>query len=94
MRREKAWLERRDISAATVAKAVKVTPSSYSRYENDLSKPNDDDMKRIAEYFGVDPGWLRFGTGEQYAAGPIPKEREDRAATAARATGTRGPRGR
>lgn len=67
-RREKAARDQQDLSSAMVAKAVKVTPSSYSRYENDLAKPDDDDLSRIASYFGVTRSWLRFGEGEKYAA--------------------------
>lgn len=70
-RREKAVLERRDITSAQVAKACRVTPSSYSRYENDLSKPDDEDLARIAEYFGVTRAWLRFGEGQKYPDAPI-----------------------
>jgi transcriptional regulator with XRE-family HTH domain len=70
-RREKAAREERDIEQNEIAKAAGVTQGSYSRYEADATKPDDETMKKLAAYFGVDPGWLRFGTGQKH---PSPAE--------------------
>lgn len=75
-RREKAVRERRDITAAEVAREIGVSTPTYSRYEANLTKPDDDTLARAAKYLGVTRSWLRFGEGEKYAAPPIVKETE------------------
>lgn len=60
-RREKAARERRDISQKDVAEAVGSTAPSVSRWENGGSPPGDAMLRKLAAYFGVTPGWLRYG---------------------------------
>lgn len=64
-RRRKAHDEDADLDGKDIAKAVGVSASTYSRYEADLTKPDDDTMAKLANYFGVTRGWLRFGEGER-----------------------------
>lgn len=104
LRREKAWREARDIDQTEIAKAIGIgakKQSYVSRWENDVI-PKDEIIVKLAAFYGVNPGWLRYGTGEQYTTGPIMKESESetdltvahQVPTAKRAGGTRRPRGR
>lgn len=68
LRREKAAQERRDITAANVADRLKISRPTYSRYEANLTRPDDDTLGKLADYFGVTRSWLRFGEGEREAA--------------------------
>jgi transcriptional regulator with XRE-family HTH domain len=68
LRREKAAAERRDIDQAEIAKAIGIgakRQNYVSRWENDVI-PKDDIIVKLAAYYGVDPGWLRMGTGQKY----------------------------
>ncbi len=62
-RREKAARERRDILQKDVAAAIKTTPTTVSRWEAGVNVPDDEMVRRLAKYFGVTPGWLRYGEG-------------------------------
>jgi len=66
-RRQKAARDRRDIGQKDVAKAVKTTPASVSRWESGLNMPDDDTVIRLAAYFGVTPSWLRYGQAPREA---------------------------
>jgi transcriptional regulator with XRE-family HTH domain len=75
-RRRKAYEEERDIEQSEIAAAAGVTQGSISRYEADATKPDDDTLARLADYFGVTRGWLRFGEGERkplVTLGMVPK---------------------
>lgn len=77
-RREKAVRDREDIDRSVVAKAIGVSPSTYSRYEADLTKPPDDVLGLLARYYGTTRAYLRFGEGERYplserATVPLPR---------------------
>lgn len=37
------------------------------RYKLGIAEPRKDKLEKIAEFFGVTPSWLQFGTGEQSA---------------------------
>lgn len=97
LRREKAWREHRDIKQTEIAKAIGIgakKQSYVSKWENG-TMPEDDVLEKLAAFYGVTPGWLRYGTGEQYDEPPIPKERGHEQASAARAaSGSGRPRGR
>lgn len=64
-RREKAARDHTDIDQADIARKVGVSVSTYSRYEADLTKPDDETLGKIASYFNVTRSWLRFGEGEK-----------------------------
>lgn len=92
LRREKAVETRKDLNAYDIAKAVGVSQPTYSRYEANITTPDDAILGRIAEYFGVTRSWLRYGEGEKSpttsnaktkVAGPAPKK----ARPASRASG-------
>lgn len=74
-RREKAARERRDISQKDVAEAVGSSAPSVSRWENGGQPPGDAILERLARYFGVTMGWLRYGqeprTYEPAAVPPV-----------------------
>ena len=72
-RRRKAYEEERDIDKTDVAEAVGTTHSSISRYENDVSKPDDAMLQKLADFYGVTRSWIRFGEGERR---PVTTERE------------------
>lgn len=72
-RREKAAREAVDIGQADIAKRVGVSVATYSRYEADITKPDDEILGKIADYFGVTRGWLRFGEGEKRPVDPRSK---------------------
>lgn len=65
-RRIKSVAEERDIGHQEIADAAGVSQPTYSRYEADATKPDDETMVKLARFFGVDPGWLRFGTGQKH----------------------------
>lgn len=96
LRREKSYREERDIDQAEIAKAIGIgarRQSYVSRWENDVI-PKDEIIVKLAAFYGVNPGWLRYGTGEQYADQPIMQESEsetdltNRPSTVSRAGGT------
>lgn len=64
-RREKSARDRRDIGQSEIAAAAGVTQGTYSRYEADETKPDDDTLGRLAVYFNVSRAWLRYGEGEK-----------------------------
>jgi transcriptional regulator with XRE-family HTH domain len=92
LRREKAARDHRDIDQAEIAKAIGIgagKQSYVSRWENDII-PRDEVLAKLAGYYGVTLGWLRYGEGEKYAdpKTPIIKERErERDITAAHQPG-------
>ncbi len=63
-RREKAARDQRDIGQKEVAEAVGASEPSVSRWEAGIGVPRDATIQRLADYFGVTPGWLRYGDGE------------------------------
>ena len=70
LRRQKAADEERDIDRRDVAKAVNVSPSSVTRWENGEVYPGEETMQALASYFGVTPAWLRYGAGDRAAPAP------------------------
>jgi transcriptional regulator with XRE-family HTH domain len=44
-----------------IAEAVDVTVTAYSRWEGGKRVPQEDDIERLAKYFGVTPAYLRYG---------------------------------
>jgi len=62
-RREKAARERRDLSQKDVAEAIGSSGPSVSRWESDVGMPSEAMIQKLAAYFGVTPGWLRYGHG-------------------------------
>lgn len=74
-RRLKAAREHRDVEKQDVAKVLGVSNSTYGRWESG-TVPDDTTMQRIADYFGVTPAWLRYGTEPREAA-PVYGVRED-----------------
>lgn len=85
LRREKAAREERDIDQTEIAKAIGIgakRQAYISRWENGYVVPKDDVLKKLADYYGVTPGWLRYGEGDKVpeptavldvVAGPKPR---------------------
>lgn len=94
-RRRKAYEEERDIDRTMIAEAVGTTHSSISRYEADVTKPDDEMLGKLAAYFGVTRSWLRFGEGERLPPSSteieLPRPERPRARGAA-SGGSRRPR--
>lgn len=61
LRREKSAHERRDILQGEIAEKVGIGSENYSRYENGKRKIPDPVLIALADYFGVSPGFLRYG---------------------------------
>lgn len=93
-RREKAARDRRDITQRDVAKKVGLTGAAISKYESGETIPNDDILKRLADFYGVRPGWLRYGEGDKYPSelppGLIAKQQRPDATTSPAAKRKRG----
>lgn len=68
-RREKAAAEHRDISQKDVAAAIQSSGPSVSRWESGVGVPSDRMLERLARFFAVTPGWLRYGQEPKHAAG-------------------------
>lgn len=69
LRRERAAKLRRDIDQTDIAKAIGIgakKQSYVSKWESGTI-PKDDVLKKLAAYYGVTVGWLRYGEGEKYA---------------------------
>jgi transcriptional regulator with XRE-family HTH domain len=60
-RREMAVRERRDITQGEVATGIGVTVAAYSRWETGQRVPREEDVAKLAEFFGVTPAYLRYG---------------------------------
>lgn len=73
LRREKSARERRDVLQAEIALAAGVSVVTYGRYENGRRKIPDDVLIPLAQFYGVTPGFLRYGEGvERPVATEIP----------------------
>lgn len=69
-RRRKAHEDDRDWSLKDIAETLGTSLANVSRWDSGSNMPGDDLMKRIAAFFGVTPGWLRYGEGEREARPP------------------------
>jgi transcriptional regulator with XRE-family HTH domain len=67
LRREKSARERRDVLQSEIALAAGVSVVTYGRYENGKRKIPDEVIIALAAFYGVKPGFLRYGEpmGEQ-----------------------------
>lgn len=63
-RREMSARERRDIEQEEIAAAVGVSAAAYSRWEKGQRIPKEDDVQKLAAFFGVTPAYLRYGVVE------------------------------
>lgn len=71
-RRLKSLRDGRDITHVDLAKAAGVTPATVSRWESGESPPKDGALIRLAHYFGVTRGWLRYGEEPREAQSVVP----------------------
>lgn len=90
--------ELRSITQRHVADALGVTQTTVGRWEADLKEPTLATIVRLAEWFGVSPGWLAFGEGEMVPAtapqpprmvGTVPMDYGEPGLTAAEETARR-----
>jgi HTH-type transcriptional regulator, cell division transcriptional repressor len=70
-RRLLAVREERDVTAAEVAKAAKVSSASLSQWESGDRMPRDAALARLASVLGVTPAFLRYGIVETPPAKPL-----------------------
>lgn len=61
LRRKKQFEEKRDIAQTELAEVIGATPETYSRYENGKRKVPDEAIFALANYYGVTPGFIRYG---------------------------------
>jgi transcriptional regulator with XRE-family HTH domain len=64
LRREKSARERRDVLQSEIALAAGVSVVTYGRYENGKRKIPDEVIIALAAFYGVKPGFLRYGEEE------------------------------
>lgn len=81
--REKAAQDRQKITAREVAKAIRVSEPTVSRWQSGDVMPRDEAINRLARYLGVDPGWLRYGDAKRplklgKSAGTVPRGQRKR----------------
>ena len=55
----------RNVKDADVSKATGITKSTFSDWKNGRSKPKDEKLLKIADYFGVTLDYLRTGMGPE-----------------------------
>lgn len=61
LRREKSARERRDIRQDELAKVIRATSETYSRYENGKRSVPDEAIIALAKFYGVSPAFIRYG---------------------------------
>lgn len=66
--------EARDVTRAEIAAAIGVDAAALTRWEAGKDAPRDDTLIRLARFFGVTRGWLRWG--EQPREAPPPERLE------------------
>ena len=71
-------LERRGLKASDVAKATGIHPSTFSDWKKGKSKPKQENLKKIADFFGVTLEYLM--TGKEAEGTPYYLNEETRAA--------------
>lgn len=57
--------EHRDILQAEIAAAVGVTTTALSRWEREERVPRENDIAKLAKFYGVTPAFLRYGVDVQ-----------------------------
>lgn len=73
LRREKSARERRDVLQSEIAQAAGVSVVTFGRYENGRRKIPDEVIIALARFYGVTPGFLKFGeSSERPVATEIP----------------------
>lgn len=66
------------IKDADVVKATGITKSTFSDWKSGRSKPKDEKLKKIADFFGVSTDYLRIGEeSEQSQIALKPKDEKD-----------------
>ena len=63
--RFRAALFMRGVTQKSLARELRVAANTVSRWQNSTAHyPNLDHLEAAADFLGVDPGWLAFGSGE------------------------------
>ena len=68
---------RGNVSRAEFAKLLDVHPNTLGRYERGQTEPDFTFARSICTKFGVEPGWLLFGTGPMASAQAAPQAYPD-----------------
>ncbi len=59
---------RKNISQKELGKAVGISESAISRYENGICHPSEDVTRRLADYFRTTPSYLMLRTSSYYGS--------------------------
>lgn len=71
--RAKSFREERGIEAQEIAAEIGTSKENVSKWLAGKTIPRDKLMLKLAAYFGVTPGWLRYGQEPRYPAPVEPK---------------------
>lgn len=81
LRREKSALEERDVEQSEVAEAVGDAQPNVARWERGRIPKEDNTIRKLATYYGVNFVWLRYGEGpkfpSQIATAELPRDQPD-----------------
>lgn len=64
-------MERQRLSVKDLSKACEVTYEMARRYTLGTAKPRGEKIARIAQWLGVEPSWLEYGTTSETGELPI-----------------------
>jgi transcriptional regulator with XRE-family HTH domain len=64
-----AEMSKRNLAVKDLSQACEVTYEMARRYTLGTAKPRDEKLSKIADWLGVDPAWLDYGSG---SSDPVP----------------------
>lgn len=56
-------LKQKQINKSDLGKLIGVSRQSVNKYWSEDKKPNDDKIKHLADFLGIEFNWLRYGIG-------------------------------
>lgn len=65
---------KKGLSQEELAKTLKIAKSTLGMYEIDKREPNHEMTAKIAEFFGVNVGWLTTGKEDRGSTQALPEE--------------------
>lgn len=85
LRRRKQYEDNRDITQVEMAEVIGATPETYSRYESGKRKVPDEAIFALAKFYGVTPGFIRYGETSTEAPIYLGRVSDEEAEAASRA---------
>jgi transcriptional regulator with XRE-family HTH domain len=67
-------MNKKGLSQEELAKTLKIAKSTLGMYEIDKREPNHEMTAKIAEFFGVNVGWLTTGKEDRGSTQALPEE--------------------